>query len=214
MNPSTQTHCGIPGTQPVRMVAAPVASAATTTTSCSQYTQPTALPTLRPMALWAKALKAPDLGSAATISASIDITSITMTPEPRQEIRTAGPAMLIACLAPTNRPAPMALPSPIMEIWRRVSPRCSPVLDALVSTSVIGAGVPLRRRGPPEGSRALDCSCACDTPPEPPSSSLATSAPQLQVLLDQRARGGVLTSERFAVALHRRGDQIGSAPCR
>src|SRR5699024_12305400 len=105
-----------------------------------------------------------------------------------------------------NSPAPMALPSPIMEIWRRVSPRCSPVLDALVSTSVIGAGVPLRRRRPPEASRALDCSCARDTPPEPPSSGPATSAPQLQVLLDQLARGDVLKSECFDIPIHRSGD--------
>lgn len=51
-NTSTQTHAGIPGTQFATIPAAPVASAAITTTSWIQYSQPTALPALRPMAFW------------------------------------------------------------------------------------------------------------------------------------------------------------------
>lgn len=115
-NSSTHTHAGTAGTHPATIPAAPVASAAITTTSWIQYIHPTALPALRPIASCAYELKAPELGRAATISASIAITSTTMEPATRYEISTAGPARPIACPEPTKRPAPIALPSPIIEI--------------------------------------------------------------------------------------------------
>src|SRR5690606_41014110 len=81
MNSATQAHSGVPGSQPVTILAAPMPSRPTAVHSSTQNDQPAVNPAQGPSARSACAEKEPDDGWAADISPSIRITSITSRPE-------------------------------------------------------------------------------------------------------------------------------------
>ena len=83
MKISDSAQTGITGHTVNRSAAAPRASAAMTTTSCSHQSQPTVAPAVRPMAFSAKTEKAPLLGLAAAISPSAHITRMIRVPATR-----------------------------------------------------------------------------------------------------------------------------------
>lgn len=81
MKISTHIHEGVPGSQPVTMCAAPMASMATPTHSRIQNIQPAVKPAHGPIARSACTEKEPEAGFAADISPSIRITNITSSPD-------------------------------------------------------------------------------------------------------------------------------------
>src|SRR5271170_4590095 len=63
------------------------------------------------------------------------ITKTTSRPVSANETTAAGPAELTTTPLPTNNPAPMTPPSAIICMWRRCSPRLSPV-DASTEVAI------------------------------------------------------------------------------
>lgn len=81
MNSATQAHSGVPGSQPVTILAAPMPSRPTATQSSTQKAQPAVNPAHGPMARSAWTENEPEAGLAADISPSMRITSMTSRPE-------------------------------------------------------------------------------------------------------------------------------------
>lgn len=106
------------GIQPDAILAAPVASTASTTPTAAQYVQPTVNPAHGPIAFSACTENAPPLGCSAAISPSMRRTSSARTPASPNEMSTAGPASAMPAPVPTNRPAPITPPSAIMVTCR------------------------------------------------------------------------------------------------
>src|SRR6478735_4135950 len=118
MKSSVSAQTGTTGQTENSSPAAPRASAAMTTTSCSHHSHPMVAPAVRPRARSAYTEKAPLAGLAAAISPSAHITRMISVPATRYETSTAGPAAWTPAPDPRNSPAPMALPNPIMVSWR------------------------------------------------------------------------------------------------
>ena len=83
MNSSASAHTGTTGQTEKSSPAAPRASAAITTTSCSHHNQPIVAPAVRPSARCAYTEKAPLFGFAAAISPRAHITRMISVPATR-----------------------------------------------------------------------------------------------------------------------------------
>jgi hypothetical protein len=83
MNTRESAHTGTTGQTENSSPAAPSASAAMTTTSCSHQSQPTVAPAVLPMARSAYTEKAPLVGLAAAISPSAHMTRMMSVPATR-----------------------------------------------------------------------------------------------------------------------------------
>ena len=123
--------------------AAPTDSAAITITSCAHHNQPTVAPAVAPMASAAYTENAPLAGLAAAISPRAFMTMITSAPATRYDTSTAGPAACTPTPEPRNRPAPIALPSPIMISCRglRACPSCAGKASAAAAEETAGEGI-------------------------------------------------------------------------
>ncbi|MNG35923.1 hypothetical protein D3C84_1227960 [compost metagenome] len=83
MNTRESTQTGITGHTVKRRPAAPRASAAMTTTSCSHHSHPTVAPAVLPMAFSAYTENAPLFGLAAAISPNAHMTRMISVPATR-----------------------------------------------------------------------------------------------------------------------------------
>lgn len=104
MNRATQTHSGVPGSQPVTICAAPMPSSPTATQSSTQNDHPAVNPAQGPIARSAWTEKEPEAGLAADISPSIRITNMTSSPEMPYATTIEGPAAAMPAPEPTKSP--------------------------------------------------------------------------------------------------------------